>query len=98
MNQRPAKKMTPDLAHMILKEIGLPAEYSWVDDERYEAAQYALDCMDELRRFREREGFVQQALLFRETWKEQDEDAWAKGWEREFDRVFNAVRGFKVSE
>lgn len=62
MTQRPSKLMTPDLAHMILKEIGLPAEYSWVDDERYEAAQYALECMDELRRFREREPLVKTLL------------------------------------
>lgn len=99
MTQRPSKLMTPDLAHMILKEIGLPAEYSWVDDERYEAAQYALECMDELRRFREREPLVTALLEASEpfgyttpiTHTSIDDDM------RDVHAAGNAVREFKVT-
>lgn len=63
MNQRPWRKMTPDLARKILKEIGQPAEYDWVDGERHAAATYALECIEELRRFRERENLVDSLVV-----------------------------------
>lgn len=89
------KKMTPDLAQMILKEIGLPAEYSWVDDQRYEAAQYALECMDDLRRFWEREPLVEKMLDIVAVNGHFDDDCDGCIAERS---ACEAVREFKISE
>lgn len=95
MTQRPGKPMTPDIARKILKEIGQPAEYDWVDGERHSAAAYAIECMDELRRFREREARVWQLIEEIELqnqpgnpevkWRDVTSRAWL-------------VRDFKVSE
>lgn len=93
------KKMTPDLARKILKEIGQPAEYDWVDGERHAAAAYALECMDALRRFREREPLVTALLEASEpfgyttpiTHTSIDDDM------RDVHAAGNAVREFKVT-
>lgn len=91
------ERITPDLAHQILEEIGLPAEHSWDDEQRHAAAEYALDCIAELQRFREREPLVAELALDAYGCSFALADAGATESAAALKKLALAVRDFKVT-
>lgn len=82
------KSKSPELAKKILEDVQAHSPYEWAEDDLGDAARYALQCMAELQRYREREPLVQALLKV-------SADTACSWWDCK--DAAEAVRDFKLS-